>query len=246
METLRIAAWSGPRNISTAMMRSWENRSDTYVVDEPLYAHYLRATGLDHPGRDDVLKHHDANWESVIEQLIGPCEDSVFYQKHMTHHLLPDISRDWLSEVEHLFLIREPREMLTSLMKQIPQPTLEDTGLPQQVELLGELKAIGKTPIVLESKDVLQNPKGMLALTCENLEIEFDDAMLSWPAGPRETDGVWAPHWYASVEASTGFTSWKPKEDEVPAHLEDLCLKCEALYSELLKEKLERPDATEV
>ncbi|MEE2819780.1 MAG: HAD family hydrolase, partial [Planctomycetota bacterium] len=172
--------------------------------------------------------------------------DSVFYQKHMTHHLLPGISRDWLCEVEHLFLIREPREMLTSLMKQIPQPTLEDTGLPQQVELLCELKAIGKTPLVLESKDVLKNPKGMLTLTCEKLGIGFDDAMLSWPAGPRESDGVWAPHWYASVEASTGFAPWKPKEEEVPAHLEDVCLECEALYSELLEEKLERHDATEV
>ena len=246
METLRIAAWSGPRNISTAMMRSWENRNDTCVVDEPLYAHYLRETGLDHPGRDEVLEHHDANWESVVEQLIGPCEDSVFYQKHMTHHLLPNISRDWLCDVEHLFLIREPREMLTSLMKQLPHPTLEDTGLPQQVELLGELKAIGKTPLVLDSKDVLQSPESMLSITCVKLGVDFDESMLNWPSGPRKSDGVWAPHWYASVEASTSFAKWKPKEERVPAHLESLCLECEALYSVLKAEKLERTNVTEV
>ena len=246
METLRIAAWSGPRNISTAMMRSWENRKDTCVVDEPLYAHYLRETGLDHPGRDEVLEHHDANWEAVVEQLIGPCENSVFYQKHMTHHLLPNISRDWLCDVEHLFLIREPREMLTSLMKQIPHPTLEDTGLPQQVELLGELKAIGKIPLVLDSKDILQYPESMLSITCVKLGVDFDESMLNWPSGPRKSDGVWAPHWYASVEASTSFAKWKPKEERIPAHLESLCLECEALYSVLKEEKLERTNVTEV
>ena len=246
METLRIAAWSGPRNISTAMMRSWENRTDTCVVDEPLYAHYLRETGLDHPGRDEVLEHHDANWEAVVEQLIGPCENSVFYQKHMTHHLLPNISRDWLCDVEHLFLIREPREMLTSLMKQLPHPTLEDTGLPQQVELLGELKAIGKIPLVLDSKDILQYPESMLSITCVKLGVDFDESMLNWPSGPRKSDGIWAPHWYASVEASTSFAKWKPKEERVPAHLESLCLECEALYSVLKEEKLERTNVTEV
>ena len=246
METLRIAAWSGPRNISTAMMRSWENRNDTCVVDEPLYAHYLRETGLDHPGREEVLEHHDANWEAVVEQLIGPCENSVFYQKHMTHHLLPNISRDWLCDVEHLFLIREPREMLTSLMKQIPHPTLEDTGLPQQVELLGELKAIGKMPLVLDSKDILQYPESILSITCVKLGVDFDESMLNWPSGPRKSDGIWAPHWYASVEASTSFAKWKPKEERVPAHLESLCLECEALYSVLKEEKLERTNVTEV
>ncbi len=246
MKTLRIAAWSGPRNISTAMMRSWENRSDTCVIDEPLYAHYLRVTGLDHPGREEVLAHHDANWKTVIKQLVGPCEYSVFYQKHMTHHLLPNISRDWLYDIEHLFLIREPREMLTSLKKQIPHPTLEDTGLPQQVELLGELKAIGKTPLILDSKDVLENPEAMLSLTCEKLGIRFDEAMLSWPSGSRDSDGTWATHWYASVNASTGFEAWKPKEEQVPAHLKALCLECEALYCVLKEEKLESQNATEV
>ena len=233
METLRIAAWSGPRNISTAMMRSWENRNDTCVVDEPLYAHYLRETGLTHPGRDEVLEHHDANWETVVDQLVGPCDDSVFYQKHMTHHLLPNISRDWLCDVEHLFLIREPREMLTSLMKQIPLPSLEDTGLPQQVELLGELQAIGKTPLVLDSKDVLQHPEAMLSLTCDKLGIAFDDAMLSWPAGSRESDGVWAPHWYASVHQSTTWSPWTPRTGDLSAEFESVLAEALPLYERL-------------
>ncbi len=228
------------------MMRSWENRSDTCVVDEPLYAHYLFETGLQHPGRDSVLASQPTNAEQVIEQLIGPCNQRVFYQKHMSHHLLPTVSRSWLGEVEHIFLVRNPREMLTSLMKQIPEPTLEDTGLPQQVALLDELRMVGKTPIVLDSKDVLQHPQYMLASVCSSLGIPFEETMLAWPVGKRDSDGVWAPHWYSSVEASTGFAPWKSKDEKVPAHLEALCLECEALFTVLKEEKLERPDATEV
>ncbi len=246
MGTLRIAAWSGPRNISTAMMRSWENRTDTCVIDEPLYAHYLKATGLHHPGRDDVLLHHENKWESVIEHLIGPCDSPVFYQKHMAHHLLPNISRDWLREVEHIFLIRNPREMLTSLMKHIPQPRLEDTGLPQQLELFNYLKAKGKIPLILDSKDILQSPRQMLSLVCSRLRIKFEESMLSWPAGERDSDGVWAKHWYRSVKTSTRFAPWGPKKEVVPTHLEGLCLECEEMYTVLFKEKLEKTNATNI
>ncbi|HEX6984335.1 MAG TPA: hypothetical protein VF170_03110, partial [Planctomycetaceae bacterium] len=139
---LRLAVWSGPRNISTAMMRSWGNRSDTVVVDEPLYAHYLKVTRLPHPGADEVLAHHESDWRKVAEFLTGPVPGGkrIFYQKHMAHHLLPEIGRDWLSRLTHVFLIRDPKEMLTSLMKVLPEPRVEDTGLPQQVELFERVR----------------------------------------------------------------------------------------------------------
>jgi len=238
MHTLRIAAWSGPRNISTAMMRSWENRPDTKVCDEPLYAHYLKTTGANHPGREEVLEHHESNWEKVVQELTGPCDQRVYYQKHMTHHLLPNISRDWLSQVTSIFLIRNPREMMTSLMKTIPNPCIEETGLPQQLELFTTFCSDSGTPIVLDSKDVLQDPRGMLSELCEQLCIPFYEQMLAWPTGKRSTDGVWAPHWYSSVEASSGFGKWEPKEDEIPAELESLCLECEDIYEQLASYKM--------
>lgn len=239
MHPLRIAAWSGPRNISTAMMRSWESRLDTAVCDEPLYAHYLKETGINHPGRDEVIAHHECNWEKVTAMLTGPCSQPVFYQKHMSHHLLPNISRDWISRLTNVFLIRHPQEMITSLMKQIPEPTIEETGLPQQLELFEYLQNAGQTPIILDSKDILQNPRGMLTTLCKHLGIPFYEEMLSWPAGKRGSDGIWAPHWYASVEASTGFTPWKPKDEQVPAELETLCLECEEIYLQLAASKME-------
>jgi len=238
MQTLRIAAWSGPRNISTAMMRSWGNRPDTVVCDEPFYAHYLQETGLHHPGYQEVLAHHETNCEKVIDSLLAPCESAVFYQKHMTHHLLPSIDCSWLSKVENIFLIRNPREMLTSLVNQIPNPTIEDTGLPQQLALFTTLCEQGQTPIVIDSKDILQNPRVMLSALCDALGIPFYVEMLSWSTGTRTTDGVWAPHWYASVESSTGFALWKAKEIEVSTEFESLCLECEDIYLQLSARKM--------
>jgi hypothetical protein len=238
MKTLRIAAWSGPRNISTAMMRSWENRPDTMVCDEPFYAHYLQETGLTHPGFEEVIHHHQTDPNKIIDSLTAPSEFAVQYQKHMTHHLLPSISTDWIGEMTNIFLIRHPREMLTSLMKQISEPTIEETGLPQQLALFESLCGDRETPIVLESRDILQDPRGMLTKLCASLHIPFYDEMLLWPKGKRESDGVWAPHWYASVEASTGFSKWKPKEETVPAKLEALCLECEDIYVQLRAHKM--------
>ena len=239
MNTLRIAAWSGPRNISTAMMRSWENRPDTIVSDEPLYAHYLKMTGLDHPGRDEVLTQHESNWEKVVDDLTGPCTYPIYYQKHMTHHLLANIKRDWLLKVTNIFLIRHPREMMTSLIKTIPNPTIEETGLPQQLELFNFVqKATGKLPIVIQSKDILQQPEQMLRALCTKLAIPFHEQMLSWPSGKRDSDGAWAPHWYSSVESSTSFAPWKPKDEELPPAFENMCLKCIDIYEELAVHKM--------
>ncbi|MEX0692339.1 MAG: hypothetical protein WD934_01185 [Gemmatimonadales bacterium] len=232
----RLAVWSGPRNISTAMMRAWSQRPDTIVCDEPLYAHYLQATGLNHPGRDEVLAAHETDWRAVADWLTSPLADgkTVFYQKHMAHHLLDDIDRRWLDELTHVLLIREPQEMLISLAKVTPHPTLADTGLPQQVELLGRL---GNMPVI-DAKDVLDDPAGMLLAMCNAVGVPYTDAMLSWPSGPRDTDGVWAPYWYDAVNASTGFQPYKPKDAPVPAELRSLLRECESLYQQLHSRRL--------
>lgn len=225
--------WSGPRNISTAMMRAWGNRADTAVVDEPLYAHYLVATGIDHPGRDDVIRHHEIDWRKAIATLLGPIPGGkpIYYQKHMAHHLLPQIERGWLSELRHAFLIREPREMLTSLLRNLPNPTAADTGLPQQLELLDRIEQAQQQAVpIVDSRDVLQDPRRMLTLLCDRLGAPFDEAMLRWPAGRRATDGVWAPHWYAAVEKSTTFEPYRPKDEPVPPRLASLLRELERDY----------------
>ena len=238
METLRIAAWSGPRNISTAMMRSWENRPDTMVCDEPFYAHYLQETKLRHPGFEEVLHHHQTDPIKIIDSLTEQNEFAVQYQKHMTHHLLASVPTDWIGEMTNIFLIRHPREMLTSLLKQIPEPSIEETGLPQQLALFETLCSGGETPIVLEGKDILQDPRRVLTTLCRRLGIDFYDEMLSWPTGKRASDGIWAPHWYASVEASSSFAPWKAKDEIVPAKHEALCLECEDIYAQLRAHKM--------
>lgn len=239
--TVRIAMWSGPRNISTAMLRSWGNRPDTFVCDEPLYAHYLAQTGLDHPGYDDVIAHHEPDWRKAVEHLTGPVPEGkpIFYQKHMSHHLLPDIERSWLSKLTHCFLIRDPREMLTSLLKHLPNPTLQDTGLPQQVEIVRFVQRhIGKTPPIIDARDVLEDPRQMLQLLCEAVGVEFIEAMLSWPPGRRDTDGIWAKHWYDAVEKSTGFQRYSPKDETVPPAFEPLLAECLTHYNELYEQRL--------
>lgn len=241
--TLRLAMWSGPRNISTAMMRAWENRSDTFVCDEPLYANYLKVTGLEHPGAAEVIAHHESDWRKVVNWLTGPLPEgsSIFYQKHMAHHLLDEIDRGWLDEVTNCFLIREPREMLTSLIKVTPEPTLADTGLPQQVEIFEQVKRnTGRTPPVLDARNVLDDPRKLLGLLCDAVGVTFDEAMLAWPPGPRETDGIWAKHWYGAVEQSTGFKPYTPRDDPLPKNLiplYDACLKhYEMLYDQRLQD----------
>lgn len=237
----RVAMWSGPRNISTAMLRSWGNRPDTLVCDEPLYAHYLKETGIVHPGREEVIARHECDWRRVVAWLTGPLPagKTVFYQKHMSHHLLPGIERGWLAQLENCFLIRAPGEMLTSLIKNLPNPTLADTGLPQQLELFtAERRRLGRTPPVLDARDVLEDPRGQLGALCAALELPFADAMLAWPPGRRDTDGVWAPHWYAAVEKSTGFEPYKPKHEPLPENLKPLLAECERLYQALYAHRL--------
>lgn len=233
---LRLAMWSGPRNISTAMMRAWGNRADTIVVDEPLYAHYLAVTGRIHPGRAETLATQDANAERVIDNLLGslPPGKSIYFQKHMAHHLLDDVPRDWLDRVTNCFLIRDPAAMLTSLLKHVPDARLPDTGLPQQAEIFRRVRErTGKTPPVIDSRDVLENPRGILTKLCAALGIPFDDAMLAWPPGARATDGAWAPYWYKEVERTTGFQPYRPKDERVPRELEGMLAECQPFYLEM-------------
>ena len=234
--TVRIAMWSGPRNISTAMLRSFGSRPDTAVTDEPLYAHYLKVTGVAHPGREEVLAAHESDWRRVANELTGPVPGgkAVWYQKHMAHHLLPMIERDWLDALTHAFLIREPDEMVASLLKTFPGAGLADTGLPQQCEIFDRVAArLGRAPPVVLASDVLKDPRGQLEALCEALGIPFLPAMLAWRAGPRETDGAWAPHWYAAVEASTAFEPYRRRHVELNAEQARLVDECRPFYEKL-------------
>ena len=221
-EFIRIAMWSGPRNISTAMMRSFENRPDTSVIDEPFYASYLERTGADHPLRAEVLASQPVDPGLVVETLLGPVPGGrpVFYQKHMTHHMVEGIDLRWVASVRNAFLIRDPHDVLLSYAKVRGVPTASEIGIAQQ-RLLFEREAerLGHAPPVIDGGDVLREPEMMLSLLCERLGIAFMEQMLSWPPGPRATDGVWAPAWYAGVERSTGFVGPVGERGELPDEL---------------------------
>jgi hypothetical protein len=238
---IRIVMWSGPRNISTAMMRSWGNRPDTLVVDEPFYAFYLKATGKKHPGADEVIATGETDWRKVVEQLTGPIPDGkrIFYQKQMTHHLLSEVDREWLGAMMNCFLIRDPREVIVSYIKKQGDPTLEDLGFVQQEEIFDWVRArTGGTPPVIDARDVLENPKRILRLLCDAVDVEFSDTMLSWPSGLRQTDGIWAKHWYGEVARSTSFQPYRTKNDQVPEHLREIYERCRECYKRLYEYRL--------
>ena len=227
--------WSGPRNVSTALMRSFGARPDCVVVDEPLYAYYLAATGLDHPGRADVLASQPTHWAEAVRQLGAPLPAgrTVHYQKQMAHHLLPAVGRSWLATVTNAFLIRDPAHVVASYAKVRGTPTLDDLGYPQQVEIF---RAHGGP--VVDAAALLRDPAGQLRALCAALGVDFTDAMLAWPAGGRDTDGVWAPHWYGAVVESTGFAPFRETAAEVPDHLRDLVARAQPFYDELAAHRL--------
>ena len=237
----RIAMWSGPRNISTAMMRAWENRGDTEVWDEPLYAYYLKTTGLDHPGAEEIIAQGEPDWRQVVKTIGGPIPNrkAIFFQKHMTHHLLRDVDWSWLDGVSNCFLIRSPIEVVASYVKTRPNASVYDVGVLQQAEIFEYVKCrTGIPPVVMDSSDVLQDPRGMLMRLCEVLEVPFSERMLSWYAGARDSDGVWAKYWYASVWESTGFAPYRPRTYTLPTHLEKLVEECETPYRALYDARL--------
>jgi len=239
---VRIAMWSGPRNISTAMMRSWGNRSDTAVVDEPFYPYYLEKTGKQHPVAADVIAQGETNWRKIVAQLTKgpvPQDKRIFFQKQMTHHLLPGMDRAWIVELINSFLIRDPREVILSYIKKNPDPMLDDLGFVQQCEIFKFVcERTGSVPPVVDAKDVLENPEGTLRALCDSIGVEFDSAMLCWPPGLRATDGIWAKHWYDTVAKSTSFEPYKPREGKVPDPLRDIYDKCLTCYEELYQHRL--------
>ena len=236
---LRIAMWSGPRNISTAMMRSWENREDTCVVDEPLYAHYLRASGIDHPGTAEILKSQNNDWKQVTAQLLNEQPDSrcsIYYQKHMSHHLLESMQTDWLLSLCNCFLIRDPDSVVASYAEKRPDLTPEDLGYTQLLRIY-ELVCANQDemPPVIDSDLFLKAPKQQLQILCDRLEIDFSERMLQWPPGKRDSDGVWAKYWYHNVERSRGFMPWKPRELSLSSEQQKISDACRPIYETLLE-----------
>jgi len=241
VQPVRIAMWSGPRNISTAMMRAWGNRADTFVIDEPFYAYYLSATGKEHPGADEVIAAGETGWQKIIAQLIGPVPKGkpIFFQKQMTHHLLPEVDRDWLGTVTNCFLIRDPREVIASYIKKRENPALSDLGFMQQAEIFDFVRTrTNSIPPVVDAKDVQENPERTLRLLCDATGVDFSESMLSWPPGLRETDGVWASYWYGEVAKTTSFRPYHPNDAKVPGRFRDIHDRCREGYDHLYEFRL--------
>jgi hypothetical protein len=234
--------WSGPRNISTAMMRAWGNRKDTFVVDEPFYPYYLKQTGKEHPGADEVIAAGETDWSKVVERLTGPVPNGrrIFFQKQMTHHLLPGMDREWLAAVTNCFLIRDPREVIASYVKKREHAELEDLGFVQQMEIFDFVCARTNTvPPVVDARDVLENPELMLRLLCDAVGVEFRESMLSWAPGVRETDGIWAKYWYSEVARSTSFRPYRKRDHDVPERLRKTYERCRECYDQLYQHRLQ-------
>ncbi len=231
-----IAMWSGPRNISTAMMRAWENRDDTVVVDEPFYAHFLQATGIDHPMREQIIATGETDWQRVVESLVRRPENGIFYQKHIATHWLEHFTTEWLDELDHVFLIREPEPVVASYANKREGLTASDLGYAQQATLFKLLTSrTGKHPAVLDSKRFLDDPESQLRSLCDQLGIDFQRTMLSWPTGARDSDGIWGQHWYDAVNRSTGFAPARASNPELDEHQLAIADTCRPYY-EILKE----------
>ena len=244
-ETLRLCVWSGPRNVSTALMYSFRQRDDTRVVDEPLYGHYLNISPARHPGKDELLDQLDCDGERVVRELIlGPCDRPVLFMKQMPHHL-ENLDWGFLARTCNVLFIRDPEQMLPSYVNQVRQPILRDTSLAMQTRLLDHLRGLGQDPPVIDSKELLLDPEAVLRKLCERIGIAFDEGMLHWPAGPKPEDGLWAPHWYHNAHRSTGFMPYKEKTEPFPAELEALLEECrphyERLYAQAIKARPASP-----
>jgi hypothetical protein len=225
-----ISLWSGPRNVSTAIMYSFAQRSDTYVVDEPLYGHYLVTTGADHPGKNEVINNMETDGNKVILQLKKQAKNiPILFLKNMAHHWV-NLDDNLLMDFNNVFLIRDPKEMLASLAKQISNPIMRDTGLKTQVDIYKKLTAEGRVPTVLDARQLLLNPQKTLQHLCAALKIPFEQTMLEWEAKPRKEDGVWAKHWYQNVHKSTGFEAYERKKEDVPEHVRPLLEECSPYY----------------
>jgi hypothetical protein len=240
-DAVRVAMWSGPRNISTAMMRAFENREDTVVVDEPLYAAYLARTGLDHPGRDVVIASQPTDVATAIGQLYAPLPPGrrVHYAKHMAHHVSRDMDLDWTLGFRNVLLIRDPVEVVASYVRARESCEPDDIGLSQQEWLLKLWDERKLEVPILDAAEFLRAPEPHLRWLCDWLQIPFTDRMLSWSPGPRASDGVWAPHWYSSVWDSTGFEPWRPRETSLSKHDAWVAEACRPTYEALHRRRVQ-------
>lgn len=229
---MKIAMWSGPRNLSTAMMYAFGNRSDCDAVDEPFYASYLARTGIMHPMQDAILSSQPNDPADVITALTASSEAPIQYQKHMTHHM-DGVPLHWLDGMENVFLIRHPARVIASYAQKRENPNLHDLGFVQQVAIYDYCQALGQKPIVVDSDDMLSDPPTMMRQLCSDLQIPYQDAMVSWAAGPREYDGVWASHWYDAAHLSTGLTRVTRKLPSVDSEFEDLLTQAMPLYNQM-------------
>lgn len=244
METLRISLWSGPRNVSTALMYAFAQREDTRVLDEPLHGHYLEASGEQVPRRSEILAARDPDGERVVRDVIlGPSDRRVLLIKERAHHLA-GLEREFLQRLENVLLIRNPEEMIPALAMKVRQPRLRHTALKIQAFLFKELRSAGKPPIVIDAADLRQDPRAMLTSLCEQVGLEFSDAMLHWPPGAREEEGPWAQDWYDAVHRSTGFLPWVPVQETFPQRYWELLEGARPYYEYLRKHalRLERTD----
>lgn len=241
-DAVRLAMWSGPRNISTAMMRAFENRPDAEVVDEPLYAAYLARTGLDHPVREEVIASQPTDIATAVADLETPLPDGcrVHYAKHMAHHVDRDMDLGWTLRFRNALLIRDPVEVVASYVRARETADFdpEDIGLPQQAWLLELWEKEGADVPIVDAGDFLRAPEPHLRWLCDWLDIPFTDRMLSWPSGPRDSDGVWAPHWYEAVWSSTGFQPWRPRETKLSEHDAAVAEACRPFYEELYARRM--------
>ena len=234
-DAVRVGMWSGPRNISTAMMRAWENRPDTVVVDEPLYAAYLVRTGIEHPVREEVIASQPTELDDAIAALSAPLSAGcrVHYAKHMAHHVARDMDLRWTLAFRNVLLIRDPSEVVASYVRARETCEPEDIAIPQQGRLMELWDEHGAEVPVIDAGDFLRAPEPHLRWLCDWLGIPFTDRMLSWPAGPRDSDGVWGPHWYAAVVRSTGFEPWRPREIALSDHDAAVAEACRPTYEAL-------------
>ena len=236
-----IAMWSGPRNLSTAMMRAFENRKDTEVLDEPFYAHYLSVTELNHPGRDLILDAQSTDWNKVVTKCRNKTfqEKPVWYQKHMAQHNLEGFDISWVSDVQNCLLIRNPKDVIASYGKKFPIMDERLLGYVQQAEIIDFLeKENSITPPIIDADDILKNPEPMLRQLCEILDIEFYPSMLSWRKGPRDSDGIWAPYWYEGVYDSTGFKPYVERKTTFDDSLNEIYDNCKEYYDGFYEKRI--------
>ncbi len=235
MATKKICLWSSPRNISTAMMYAFASRPDTIVFDEPLYAHYLLKSKIEHPGNAEILASQENDGEKLVQQIIlKDYEKPVSFFKQMTHHLY-ELNEDFLSEVSNIIFIRDPRQIISSYAKVRPDVTMQDIGIEKQWQLFNSLIERKVTPVVLDSNEILKDPEGVLKKLCSALGIPYYKTMLSWKAGSKKEDGVWAKYWYENVHQSTGFEMQKTSNRALPEYLEPLYFESKKYYDLLFK-----------